>query len=404
MKWKLGLMVLLGWFVYAGTVWADETSLQRQIDQLKQRVVELETRDKNSPESSSTGAVKDINDKINLSGVIAGVYQYENADAATDDDEFGRGAFSFQPEVSINLDESDELFLHFGFAAGDGLNTDRNPFVLTPWAADLESDVKNINGRNRDYLLEAWYKHTFTFGKGHTLGVTGGIIDATAYLDENNYANDQYTQFMNAALVNGPNFFLPSYDTGGALEWQLGEIAVKGVVMQVGENDDGRSYSFYGVQMGYTLETPLGEGVYRLVVDTTSDSFSDPDGEGTEPLKGVSISFDQALGDILGVWIRCGWNDDTAIIDFQDLYSGGIDVNGKLWGRGQDNLGIGYARLSGGNQDIDRAQVLEAYVRFGLNETMALSVDAQYLEDTYNHNAQDDVDGWITGLRLVVEF
>ena len=404
MKSTLVLVVAMGLLIFSGSAWGEEGAMQRQIDQLKQRVAELEAKDKSGTESDNADGVKGLDDKISLSGVIAGVYQYVSADGAPGNDDFGRGALSFQPEISITPNESDEIFFKFGFAAGNGLNTDTYPFALSAWAADLEDDVKDINGSNRDYLLLAWYKHTFALGGSQTLALTGGIIDATGYLDENGYANDQYTQFMNQALVNGPNAFLPSYDLGGAVAWEAGPVTVQGVVMQVGENDDGRSYNFYGVQAGYTLETPFGQGVYRLIVDTTSDSFSDPDGGGTEPLKGVSISFEQALGDIIGVWIRCGWSDDKALIDFKDLYSGGIDISGKLWGREQDNIGIGYARLNGGNRDIDRTQVLEGYVRFGLNETLALSFDAQYLEDTYKQGAGDDVDGWIAGIRLVAEF
>ena len=156
--------------------------------------------------------------------------------------------------------------------------------------------------------------------------------------------------------------------------------------------------------MGCTLNTALGEGTYRVLVDGTSDDFSDPDGVGTEPLKGVIISFDQAIGEILGAWIRFGFNDDKALINFRDLYSGGIDINGKLWGREKDNIGIGYAYLNGGNQDIDRTQVVEGYIRFGLTEILALTLDVQYLNDTYKKGAGDDVDGWITGMRLTAEF
>ena len=319
-------------------------------------------------------------------------------------DNFGRGAVPVQPQVSVKPTETDEIFFKFGFAAGNGLNNEKHLFTLAPWAADLEDDVKNINGRNRDYLLTAWYKHTFSFGEGHTLGFTGGIIDATDYLDENRYANCEYTQFMNEALVNGPNAFLPSYDIGGALEWEIGKLAIKGVTMQVGENDEGNAYNFCGVQVGYTLETPLGGGTYRVLFDATSDDFSDPDGKGKEGLKGAIISFDQELGEILGAWIRFGWSDNKAIVNFKDLYSGGINISGKMWGREQDNIGIGYARLSGGNKDIDRTQVAEGYARFGLNEIFAFTLDVQYLHDQYKEGAEDDADGWITGIRLTAEF
>jgi len=184
----------------------------------------------------------------------------------------------------------------------------------------------------------------------------------------------------------------------------MGKLALKGVVMQVGENDEGNAYNFYGIQAGYTLETPLGEGTYRVILDATSDDFSDPDGKNEEPLKGVVLSFDQELGEILGAWIRFGWSDDKALINFRNLHSGGMDISGRLWGREQDNIGVGYAHLSGGNQDIDRTQVVEGYVRFGLNEVFALTLDVQYLDDEYKDGAGDDVSGWIPGIRLTAEF
>jgi len=66
------------------------------------------------------------------------------------------------------------------------------------------------------------------------------------------------------------------------------------------------------------------------------------------------ISFDQQLGEILSAWIRFGRQKDDAAIDFKNLYSGGIDIKGKLWGRKQDNIGIAYAFLNGGNLDLDK--------------------------------------------------
>ena len=109
-----------------------------------------------------------------------------------------RGALPFQPELVYNPTEQDQLFVKLGFAAGNGLN-EVSPFVLAPWAADLEADVKDINGRDRSYLLEAWYAHTFKLAEDNSLQITGGIIDPAFYVNENAYANDEYTQFMNEA-------------------------------------------------------------------------------------------------------------------------------------------------------------------------------------------------------------
>ena len=371
-------------------------------EDLEQRVERLEKKVEVNEQGAGSGQENSALQRISVGGVAAGAYQYQSVDDAMGYDDTGRGAFAFQPEISFVLSEQDEFFAKFGFAAGDALNAGKSPFTWAPWAADLEADVKNINGRDRDYLLTAWYKHTFDFSEDNALGVTGGLVDATDYLDENAYANDEYTQFMNQALVNGPNGFLPSYDLGGALEWDMGDFALRGVVMGIGENDDGRSYTFYGAQLGYTLNTGLGEGNYRVLVDWTTEDFSNPTGDKEEAKSCVLLSFDQELGDILGAWIRFGWQDDSAAVTCDNLCSGGVDISGKLWGREQDNIGIGYAYLDGANQDLDSSNVFEAYVRFLLNEYFALTVDVQYVKD--NMKTGDDPKGFISGLRLVTEF
>jgi hypothetical protein len=117
------------------------------------------------------------------------------------------------------------------------------------------------------------------FAENNSLELTGGIIDSTAYIDENAYANDEYTQFMNEALVNGPNGFLPSYDIGGAVEWEIGNWDITAIGMNVGENDDGNNYHFFAGQIGYKLNTMLGKGNYRLGGQITSKQFLDENGE-----------------------------------------------------------------------------------------------------------------------------
>ena len=349
----------------------------------------------------------EINDKFSIGGIIAGVGQYQSISDAPDFDSEGRGTLVFQPEISFTPTDSDEIFAKFGFGAGNGLmEKGRSPFIIAPWAAQVQDDYKDINGRNRDYLLTAWYKHTFRFGDDHALGITGGIIDATDYMDENAFANDEFTQFMNEALVNGPNAFLPSYDIGAAIEWEIGGFSVKGVAMAMGSNgeegDLDEPYNFYGMQFAYAVDFGFGEGNYRLILDTTSSDFSNVAGTKKERLTAALISFDQELGDILGVWIRFGWQDDEAAIDYQDIYSGGLDISGNLWGREGDNIGIGYGHLRGGNSDVDHTDVFEVYGRFALNDIFAVTGDVQYMKDSMKE--KESPKGWIFGLRMTAEF
>jgi len=355
----------------------------------------------------------EITDTFSIGGVLAGAYQHQEVNNVTEpNDSIGRGALPFQPELHWTPTKKDEVFAKFGFAAGDGLNDpDVAVFNLAPWAADLESDLKNLNGTGRDYLLTAWYKHTFEFESGHNIGLTGGIIDATDYLDQNAYSNDEYTQFMNAALVNGPNAFLPSYDIGGAIEYQYKErFSLNAVVMNVGQTDattGENNFNFYGAQFGYRVQTGMGQGTYRVLVNYGSEDFLDPTGTQRESKMSYFLSFDQELGKNFGVWIRFGGQTDDAAITYENIYSGGVQINGTIYGRDADTIGIGYAYLPGANQignSIDSSQVAEIYWKFGLNDYVSVTADAQYMADDYVPAAGDGPDGYILGVRATVEF
>ncbi len=353
------------------------------------------------------GSGYEITEGLSIGGVVAGAFQYQSISDAPGFGSKGRGALAFQPEVAFTPTDSDEVFFKLGFGAGNGLMGEgESPFIMASWAADIEDNCKNINGRNRDYLLTAWYKHTFRFSKDHTLGLTAGLIDATDYMDENAYSNDEYTQFMNEALVNAPHAFLPSYDIGGAVEWEIGGFSVKGVAMAVGSNGEegtfDEPYNAYYMQFGYAVDVGMGEGNYRLILGMSSDDFPNPQGTKMERRTCAITSFDQQLGDILGAWIRFGWQNDAAAINYKAIYSGGLNISGNLWGRECDNIGIGYAHLSGGNQEVDHTHVFETYVRFALNHIFAITGDVQYMKDAMK--VGECPNGWILGLRLTAEF
>ena len=286
---------------------------------------------------------------------------------------------------------------------GNGLN-DTPPFIIPPWGTDLEDSVKNINGSDRDYLLAAWYKHTFNFDNDQQLAVSLGIIDATDHLNGNAYASDEYNQFMNTALTNGSslNLFLPAYDLGAALRWDNGPWSLRVVVMDVNENEDGNSFDFYGMQASYHLNNNFGKGNYRIGILTESRDFLTPDSTQLEDRAGIYLSFDQEFGELLGGWIRIGEQREDAALVYRAIYSGGIDIKGKAWGRDADNIGLGFAYTKGGNLNVDKSLVAEVYYRWQLGKVFGLSADVQYMQDDYK--TRSSFSGWIYGLRATAKF
>ena len=359
----------------------------------------------------------EVTDRFFVSGILAGAGQCQDvstrlpADSYAVDgvvDSYGhgcRGAMPLQVEAGYHPDGASEFFIKFGFAEGNGLN-EASPWVLAPWAADLEDNVKDINGGSRDYLLAAWYRHTFRFAGSSALAATVGILDSTDYLDGNEYANNEYTQFMNETLVNSGSYGLPSYDAGAALGWVSGPWTVNAMAMDVAENDDDRNYKFWGIQTAYRAETRSGTGNYRLILAGTSSAFSDTAGAEEESLLAWGLSFDQEITPVVGAFLRVAWQQEDAAVDYAALYSGGLNFKGSGWGRDSDNIGVGYAYLDGGNVDIANTRVFETYYRFSLNEAAGLTADVQYMEDRYNsaNPVADDPAGWIFGLRVTAGF
>ena len=353
--------------------------------------------------SCATGSARgyDFNPNLSLGGVLAGAVQCQRLSNAPGSGDTCEPAVPFQTGIRLRPTEDEEIFFKLGFAAGNGLN-EITPFLIRPWAADLENDVTNINGRNRDYLLTAWYKRTFQFGDHQRLAASFGIIDATDYLDENAFGNDEYTQFMNSTLTNGRNVFLPSYDLGAALESRSGHWSFSAVLMDIGENDDGNNYSFYGVQAGYRINSKLGVGNYRVVITGTSEDFLDP--SGTELVGRASnlYSFDQEFGKLIGGWTRFGWQTEDAAVDYHAVFTGGIDIKGAAWHRNGDNIGLGYAHLIGGNLAIDKTDLVEAYYRWQLGKMLGLTADIQYQNDDFKTGPGPN--GWTFSLRAVAGF
>ena len=255
----------------------------------------------------------DLTDSLSIDGTATAVVQHADLDNVFNDtgDEIsdtGRGTTVLDVGVNYHPSDNDEVQITYSFAEGEALNG-IEAFSLAPFADDLEEDLSDINNSGRYNLLEAWYKHTFNFSEQASLGFTAGIIGSSSYIDDNVYANDEISQFMNEIFVNNTLANLPDYDVGAALEFESGLWSVKAVVME-SENDDRNDYHYYAIQIGHHVTTRWGIGNYRFYGFTTDDEFVDNDGTGKDSLTGFGISIDQQINESVGLFARLGVQDD----------------------------------------------------------------------------------------------
>lgn len=338
---------------------------------------------------SHTAQSAELLEGLTLDVAATGIYQAGSFDPIDDDDQLTGvidGTLTWQPT------DKDTFSTTASFAENNALN-DVAPVSLAPFADDLEDDLEDISNRDRDYLLTAWYQRQFDLGDKSDLAFTGGLIDTTGYLDQNAYANDEVGQFMNDIFVNNTLLNLPSYDFGTAAEFTYADRWSATAVWFNGETDGltgDEGFNYFGGQVGWHPEFDLGAGNYRAIVYTTDDNFLASNG-GTESLTGVGVSFDQELGEIVGAFARAGWQDDDAAVDHDGHVSGGFQIGGNLWGRPQDNAGVGLAYLSGADgSGIDQTYAAETYVKIGVTEWSSVSVGGQYVEDEIVNGADQE--------------
>ena len=122
----------------------------------------------------------------------------------------------FQPELTYNPTDKDQFFVKLGFAAGNGLNED-SPFCLRALGGGHGRRLEE-HQRARPELSTGGLVRTHLQARRRPQCPDHRAASSipTIYVDENAYANDEFTQFMNEAFVNSRNAFLPSYDMGGA--------------------------------------------------------------------------------------------------------------------------------------------------------------------------------------------
>ena len=270
--------------------------------------------------------------------------------------------------------------------SGNTPDAELNPLTL------LNGYTARLVAQNELNLREVWLR-TELFGQ--RLALTTGRMDLTNYFDANAFSNDESTQFLSDALVNNQMLGLTSNGTGVAAEFDpKNGFRFKFGLQQ--SNNDALNLSdslFTLSEVGYTF-TPfsLPEGSYRLWFRTDNTS---PD----VTQKGVGISFDQKLTNVVGLFARYGTQGFER--DGRDQYwSAGVGFQHGYIFNPDDTWGIGYAetKFFGG----DREKLVEGYYNLLLTERLRLSFN---LTHALEEPAGGEKYGYLLpGIRLQASF
>lgn len=265
--------------------------------------------------------------------------------------------------------------------------------------------------------------------------LTAGKFALGDFFDQNAFAHDPRTQFMNEALETNTAWDYAAdthgYTIGVVVELNQKQWAIRFAEAMVSTEANGPVYDGNipqaradnaELEWRYGADTTAGKlrflayanhahmGGYQ---DALNASPIDPDVTATRQYRerfGLGLNWEQSAGADLGIFARLGWNDGqsetwefTAVDQVASL---GLLLKGTSWGRAQDQAGLGFAiaglsavhqaYLAAGGSDFDLGdgalnyapeEMVELYYLYKPIEQIGLTLDLQgFNNPAYNQD------------------
>ncbi|NCC62374.1 MAG: hypothetical protein EOM12_15855, partial [Verrucomicrobiae bacterium] len=259
---------------------------------------------------------------------------------------------SYSADVTLGKEFKEvggKAFLHLEAGQGSGLEDNLILYSnVNRDAGDSEAKVE---------LTEFWYEQGLFHDKA---ALTFGKLDATAYFDQNEAANDETTQFLGRIFRNSPVVEFPDNGAGirmaySPVEWmELGYGLFDGKASweKVGDNLFNMGQVHFKTNF---LELPGNYRVYGWNNNADHTKWSDSK-KTKEASYGFGLSFDQKIHDVVTLFTRYGWQNpevynpeitaaDGSNYSLEQAWSAGLQVEGKPWGRENDVLAFAVGQV-----------------------------------------------------------
>jgi len=225
----------------------------------------------------------------------------------------------------------------------------------------LNGYAARLLNQNELTLREAWFMTELANQK---IGLTAGRLDLTNFFDHNAVANDETSQFLSDALVNNPMLGLSENGAGLAAVFDpKNGFTAKFGYQQSSSTAMNLSDSLFYLGEVSKLFTPfnLGEGTYRAWFRTDNSSGSNQQAYG--------ISADQKITSALTLFGRVGSAQTGGPRD--EFFSFGFQLKNGVTFNPEDAWGVGYAKTELGVGDEE--ELFEGYYNLRMTQKIQLS-------------------------------
>lgn len=310
-----------------------------------------------------------------------------------------------------------------------------------------ENELSLYSNVNRDQndtdanvpVTELWYEH-YLFDK--QVALTVGKMDPANYVDQNEFAHDETTQFLSRIFKNNPAIEWPNDNTLGS-RIVLAPSALNFMALEAAyfNADNSWEYVFSNpfIAAQFTLKLdellkldPEGwNGNYRVywwLNDLAHTKLAVSGEEVQDSSKyyntGFGLSCDQMINGVVGLFARFGWQRPELLLASTNLnaaqceasWSGGIELPGKHWKRDEDVFAVGIAQVFPSKRYKDAGVEgtggaaeghLELYYKCQLFKWLAITPDFQWIWNPHgvNHGYLGDANTiFVYGVRGQLDF
>ncbi len=420
MRKVLGVATLTTLLLSANSFAQTDEEVLRELQLLKQKIQMLEEqlKEKNKKEEEVAKEVEEIKEKLGSLEIHGGAtlyYQGATVDKIDGQKYKNPSGTGYTADLEISFKPTDTGEFYMRLHGGQGTGADGNG-ISDALYANLNTLADDNPDNDRFDLLEAYYTQELLNGK---LNVLIGKTEPFALIDDNEYANDEVSQFVGKPFVNNP--ILDGEDTYAPIvALTVSPIEKLELTALVQSNDqsslswngkewvvkDKDIYSdvfdkpFYAVQLKYSSEIGGLPGNYRIYYWNDSADhikINEPtDNPNRKPSTGdgwgVGVSIDQKIAENIGVFARASWANDD-VYEVEQFYSVGASIDGLVPSRPKDTLGVGIAALLPNDKlkNDDTEYHFEGYYRIEVSENFHITPDFQYVVNPHGNNDNDNI-------------
>ncbi len=373
--------------------------------------------------------------RLSIEGGATGVLQ---ASANNADNDVACGdkadmAYTVDLNIESDLEQYGTFHIHIEGGDGEGMNDDVPSFSVPNY--DAYATWNNNNQADLTFS-EAFYENLFWDEK---IDFNLGKMDLSVLFDENEAAGDETTQFLSNIFVKSMGVNIP--EPGGfycptlmVAASPVDFVEFRFIGASVDNNEEENTWEnvfsnpFIAAQVNFKPMLLNRPGNYRFYAWNDSRRYMDVDDvptatneyrEGSDALSGWGLSFDQEIADGFTAFARYSWregdltewnsdDDQWEIIPTNQAYSLGLSIDGTLWNRGNDGIGLAFGQtilsddFKGEHDKTSNEEYVEAYYRYAVFERLAITADFQWIGDPGGLKTNDDV--FLFGLRSQIDF